>query len=180
MYPLDPVVGGIVCSSFALLFVVAGAHKWRARTDFAATLAGYRVLPARLLAPASVLVPTLECAIAVAVLIPETRTRACLAGATLLLGYAGAMGLNLRRGRRHLDCGCLGPRGGGVVSPALVSRNMLLALVLASAGTIRWSGRAVDWLDVVTVLAAVCAMALLYTAMNGLLAVAARHAVQRG
>jgi hypothetical protein len=180
VYSIDPVVGAIICGSCALLFAVAGVHKVREHAAFAETLAGYRVLPARLVSPASALVPTLECLIAAGLLIPSARELASLAGAALLAVYAAAMGLNLLRARRQLDCGCLGPRGGGVISAALVGRNMVVALALAAAGGIRWSGRPVSWLDVSTVLAAVCAMALLYSVVNGLLAVTARHHPQRG
>lgn len=180
MHSIDPVLGAIICGSCALLFAVAGAHKLRARAEFAETLAGYRLLPARLVSAASFLLPALECLIAAGLLIPEARARASVAGAALLAVYALAMGLNLLRGRRQLDCGCLGPRGGGVISPTLVSRNMVVALALAAAGGMRWSSwPPVLWLDAGTVLAAVCALALLYSAVNGLLAVAARHTPQR-
>lgn len=182
MCSIDPVVGAIVGCSGALLFAVAGAHKLRERAEFAETLAGYQVLPARLVSAASLLVPILECLMAAGllVLVPSIRERASLAAATLLVVYAAAMGVNLLRGRRQLACGCLGPRGGGVISAALVARNILVALALAAAGGIRWSARPVGWLDVGTVLAAVCAMALLYSAVNGLLAVAVRQHPQRG
>ena len=179
MYPLDPVVGAIVRGSFALLFVTAGAHKLRAVPEFTGTLAGYRILPGAWVSPAARLLPLLECLIAAALLAPPASAAASLAGAALLSGYAVAMALNLMRGRRQLDCGCLGPRG-GVISPALVLRNLLLALILGAAGGLRSSSRSMDWLDVGTVLVAVCAAALLYAAANGLLAVATRHAPQRG
>jgi hypothetical protein len=180
VYSIDPVMGAIICGSCALLFAVAGAHKLRERPEFTQTLAGYRVLPARLVSPAALLVPILECLIAAGLLMPSARERASLAGAALLVMYAAAMGLNLLRGQRQLDCGCLGPRGGGVISRALVWRNILVALALTAAGGLRWSGRPVHWLDVGTVLAAVFATALLYSAVNGLLAIAARHHPQRG
>ena len=179
MYPLDPVVGMIVCSSLALLFAVASAHKLRALSEFAETLSGYRVLPAMLVRPASRLVPVLEGLVAAGLLIRPARESASLAGAVLLAIYAVAMALNLLRGRRQLDCGCLGPGGGGVVSVALVWRNVLMALTLAAAGGTRWSSRRMDWLDLGTALAAACAMALLYVAANGLLASAAHPRLRR-
>jgi hypothetical protein len=180
VHSIDPVLGAIVCGCCTLLFALAGAHKLRARAEFAETLAGYRVLSARLVPRASLLVPTFECLIAVGLLIASARQTASLAGAALLTVYAGAMGMNLLRGRRQLDCGCLGPRGGGRISPALVLRNMLVALALAAAGDLRWrSWPPVLWLDAGTVLAAVCALALLYSAVNGLLALPSRHHSQR-
>jgi hypothetical protein len=180
VHPLDPVIGEIVCGSFALLFGSACAHKLRDLETFGATLAQYRVLPGSLVSPAALLLPILEGLIAVGLLIGSIREPASLVGAALLATYAAAMGLNLLRGRRQLECGCLGPRGGGVVSASLVCRNVLMALILAAAGSVSWSGRPLIWLDVGTALVAVSVVALLYLAANGLLAVAARHPPLRG
>ena len=175
MYPLDPVIGEIARGSFALLFGVACAHKLRGRSAFLETLTHYRILSKSFVAPASLLLPILEGLIAVGLLIEPAREPASLVGAALLAAYAGAMALNLLRGRRQLDCGCLGPRGGGVVSAAFVARNMLMALILAAVAGIPWSGRPMDWLDVCTTLFAVAVIALLYPAASGLFAGAARH-----
>lgn len=175
MYPLDPVAGAIVCGSFALLFAIAAAHKLRAPGPFAETLTGYQVLPAFLVVPGSVLVPVLEGLVAVGLLLESSREAASVAGSALLLVYAGAMGLNLLRGRRLLDCGCLGPHRRATVSAALVWRNLLMALALLAAGCIRWTARPLGWLDVGTTLVAVCVLALLYAATNGLLALTALH-----
>ncbi|HVS75649.1 MAG TPA: MauE/DoxX family redox-associated membrane protein [Steroidobacteraceae bacterium] len=180
MYPIDPVVGATVCGSFALLFAVAGAHKLSARAAFEETLAGYRLLPAALAGPASLFLPALECLIAAALLVPGSRGPAALAGSALLAGYAAAMGINLLRGRRQLDCGCLGPRGGGMISGALVLRNGLMALALAVTGVGHWSPHPMGWLDIGTVLGAVCAAALLYAAANGLIQSAGRLRPERG
>lgn len=180
MYPLDPVAGVIVCGSFAVLFAVAAAHKVLAPRSFAETLAGYQVLPVFLQAPALILVPVLEGLVAAGLLLKPTREAASATGATLLVLYAAAMALNLLRGRRHLDCGCLGPRSRTAISTALVWRNLLMALALIPAGCIRWGGRSLGWLDVGTVLVAVFALVLLYAAMNGLLALAARQRPRGG
>lgn len=180
MYPLDPVIGEIVCGSFALLFGMACAHKLRSLSAFAETLTQYRVLPDGLLSPGSLLLPILEGLIAVGLLIGPARRPTSLLGAALLTAYAAAMGLNLLRGRRQLECGCLGPRGGGVVSASLVARNMGMALILAAAGSIPWAARPIGWLDAGTTLFAVTAAVLLYLAADGLLAVASRLPPHRG
>lgn len=180
MYPLDPVLGVIVCGSFALLFAIAAAHKLRAPGSFAETLTGYQVLPAFLVVPGSILLPLLEGLVAVALLLASSRAAASVAGSLLLTVYAAAMGLNLLRGRRHLDCGCLGPHRRATICAALVWRNLLLALVLLAAGYSRWTARPLGWLDVGTILVAVCVLALLYAATNGLLALTARHSPRGG
>lgn len=175
MYSIDPVLGTSVSGSFAPLFAVAGGHKFAVRGKFAETLTSYRVLPARAISAAALLVPTLECVIAASLLIPRIRSAGSLAGAALLAIYAAAMGLNLLRGRRDLECGCLGPRGGGVISPALIRRDSLMAIALAAIGLLRWSDRSLGWLDAGTVVAAVCALALLHTAAMGLLELETRR-----
>jgi hypothetical protein len=83
----------------------------------------------------------------------------------LLLLYAGAIGLNLLRGRVLLDCGC-----GGRSQPIswwLVGRNLALAgaagLALLPVGE-----RPLTLLDGITVAAAVLVGAALYGAANGL------------
>lgn len=169
MYSIDPVAGATLCGCFALLFAVAGAHKLRGRVAFVETLTGYRLLPEGLIAAASIVLPAIECLLAAGLLAPITRAPAGLAGSALLLAYAAAMGINLLRGRRHLDCGCLGPRGGGMISGALVLRNALMGLALGVTAAGHWSVRSMGWLDIGTVAGAVCGAALLYAAMNGLI-----------
>lgn len=180
MYLIDPVVGATVCGSFALLFAVAGAHKLRARAAFAETLAGYQLLPEGTTAPASVFLAAVECLVAAGLLAPATRVPAALTGSALLFIYAAAMGINLLRGRRRLECGCLGPRGGGMISGALVLRNALMAFALSLTAAVRWSAHAMDWLDLGTAAGAVCAAALLYAAVNGLIQTADRLRPERG
>jgi len=177
---LDPVIGEVICGSFAVLFAAACLHKVRGLPAFTATLRRYRVLPESLISPAALLLVVLEGITAVGLLLDSVREWASVLGAALLALYGGAMGLNLLRGRRHLDCGCFGPGNGGTVSTWLVWRNALMALTLASAAGIRWSSRPMGWLDVGTALAAVFVVALLYVAANGLLAVAARGSSPRG
>ena len=106
---LDPVFGIVPAAAMALLLLAAAWHKWRARAEFSAVLAAYRLLPRRMLPLAAWLTPTLETAIAAGLLARATRPAAALLGCALLLAYAGAIAVNLRRGRRDLDCGCSGP-----------------------------------------------------------------------
>ena len=99
--------------------------------------------------------------------------------AGLLAVYAAAMALNLSRGHRYLECGCLGPRGGGMISRTLVWRTSLMAVALATTGVVRWSDRPLGWLYVGTVLGAVCALALLHVAATGLLGLGTRRQLER-
>jgi len=169
VYPIDPVAGVIITSCFALLFGAAALHKLRALQQFAEVLAAYDVLAGWLSRPMSRIVPGLELLLAIGLLIPVARERASLAGSLLLAIYAAAIAVNLWRGRRELDCGCMGFGRSRSISPGLVWRNAVLALALLTTGGLPWSSRPLNWVDVLTIVGGVCAGALLYMAMDGLL-----------
>jgi len=87
----------------------------------------------------------------------------------LLAIYAAAIAVNLRRGRRELDCGCMGFGRRRSISPGMVWRNVVLALALLAAGWLPWTSRPLNWVDVLTMVGGVCAGTLLYMAIDGLL-----------
>ncbi len=125
---MDPVIHWLLALSLALLWLAAGWHKLRNPGRFADVLAAYDILPRGPALIAGGVLPWLECALAVALLLPVSRSWAALSGAVLLTLYAGALALNLRRGRTDFDCGC---NGAGNTPPAwrLVWRNLLLLCV---------------------------------------------------
>ena len=177
---LDPGVGCLLAGALALLFAHAAWHKWRALAHFRGQLAAYRLLPEWSLGAVALAVPLAESAIAVLLLAGPLRAVAALAGAALLLGYAAAMGINLARGRRDLDCGCAGPAERRPVAAWMVWRNGLLALVLLAVGR-PWSVRALGALDLLTIGGGVLALVLLYLAVERLLGeVMPRTAALRG
>ena len=177
---LDPAIGYVIAGAFTLLFVHAAIGKWRSIAEFRAVLENYRLFPPPLAAPLALIVPAMESAVAVALLGATTRAAAAVAGGTLLLGYAAAIGVNLRRGRLDLDCGCAGPADRRPIAGWLVWRNILLAAVLA--GVIPpWSSRALGWLDLGTVAGGLVVLVLLYVASDRLLGqVMPRTATLRG
>jgi hypothetical protein len=164
---IDPAIDTLLAGAFALLFASAAVHKARAPAHFAEVLRAYRVLPAGL--HVSWLVPLLELAVAAALLLPGTRVAAALSGAALLLVYALAMAVNLKRGRRDLACGCGGAHERRPIGAWMVWRNLGLAGVLctlALPGVLR-PLQAVDYL---TVAGGVAVAALLYMSADRLLA----------
>jgi hypothetical protein len=164
---MDPAVDLAVRGGLATLWVAAAAHKAVDLDRFRATLAAYAVLPAPLVGPATVLVPGVE--LATAACLVAARAAGLVATAALLFAYAGALAVNLVRGRRDLDCGCLGTAGRERISWALVARNLVLAgVAAASAGPP--AARAWTWVDGLTVGGAVATGAALYLASDGLLA----------
>jgi hypothetical protein len=164
---LDPAIGVLLTGCFALLFASAALHKLRDLPHFTEALRAYRVLPAGAvrLAP---LVPLTELAIAVGLFPAVGRQPAALAGATLLLGYAAAIAVNLGRGRRDLACGCGGPDDARPIAPWMVVRNLLLALLLATL-LVSWKRRTLLATDALTVGGGLAVATLLYVCLDRLL-----------
>jgi hypothetical protein len=125
---IDPILPLVFATALALLFGMAAQHKLGVLKNkrFAAQMQAYQLLPEVLVAPAARALPWLELGVAFTLLIPQTRPAAALLGAALLLLYAGAMAINLLRGRNDIDCGC--GDAPQKLSWWLVARNALLAL----------------------------------------------------
>ncbi len=171
---LDPVPQWILLLGLSALWLSAAVHKLRHRVAFQGALAAYRLLPEAALPVLAWVLPGIEFAIGAALLAPATRALAGALGALTLAVYGLAIAINLRRGRRELDCGCLGFGRGSRVSWSLVTRNALLSLACLAAGVLRPAARALDALDVFTVALGVCGACLIYIAAEGLIAAAQR------
>ncbi len=164
----------------ALVFVSAAIGKMRNWPIFQGVVANYRLLPQVLVVPVTYVLPPAEAAIG-ATLPTGLFTPWAEAAAALLLGvFAVAMGINLLRGRRHIDCGCFQGTLKQPLSWILVSRNALLALLLVAAGAAP-SGRAEAW-AVVNGLLAGGALFVVVQSLNALWAITAavRPGVQMG
>lgn len=174
---MDPVVELTVRAALALLLLVAAAHKLRDPGTFRATLAEYRLLPDAVVPAAAGMVIGVELAIAAALLVLPAP--GLVATALLLATYAVAIGVNLARGRRHIDCGCGGPAARQPISGRLVARNLLLATA-ALAGLAPVDARPFVWVDALTVVAATAALATLYATLDRMHADAPALARVRG
>ncbi len=166
---IDPVIPLIARLGLGWLFLAAATHKLNDIGDFRVVLATYRVLPAALVGVAAWSIVGVEIAVGIGALLQ--RVEAHVAAVALLLAYAAAMGLNLARGRRDIDCGC-----GGAAQPlslGLIIRNTLLALGAAIA-LLPSVARPLHWLDFVSVIGGTAVLAMLYAATNQLLAARAR------
>jgi hypothetical protein len=163
---VDPVAVGAVVGALALILFAAAWHKLSEPDVFAGALQAYELVPERVLASVARVLPWIEVALGLALLVPATRDPALLGFTGLILLYAGAMAVNLLRGRRQIDCGC-----GGEVHPLswmLVLRNgVLAAAALAVAGpTVE---RDFEWLDGVSLVVGVLAFYALYLLFDELL-----------
>ena len=168
---IDPAIGVLLTGCFALLFASAALHKLRDLTRFAEVVRAYRMLPEGgvRLAP---LVALAELAVAIGLLAAAVRSGAALAGAALLVGYAGAIAVNLGRGRRDLACGCGGFDDARPIAPGLVVRNLVLALLLG-ATLLPWQARALLPTDALTVGAGSAVATLVYLSLDQLVGRAA-------
>ena len=130
----------------ALVFATAVAGKVRHRHELAGVVANYRLLPERLAASAAWIIVGLE-SLAMLSLVSGVGLAAGAALAiALLCGFALAMGINLVRGRREIDCGCFQSGLRQTLSEGLVARNLVLAAILmplfapaeAPASALQW------------------------------------------
>lgn len=176
---IDSAIGMLIAASVALLFASAGVHKLRDLRRFDETFAAYGLMPTLARRRVSRMVPILEIAVAVGLLADGWRRYAGVLGIMLLLGYAAAIAINLRRGRRDLACGCGGPDERRPISAWMVWRNILISLVLAVALE-PWASRPLSFTDGVTIVFGLLTVALVYLSADRLLGLAQRSAQLRG
>ncbi|CAN5345163.1 hypothetical protein BH10PSE12_BH10PSE12_18430 [soil metagenome] len=124
------IFGLAVSICIGLAFVVAAIDKLRHRLFLVGVIANYRLLPEAMVETTARLLPFIELATGVALILGEWRVAPVVAIA-LLLVFAAAMAINLKRGRRHIDCGCGQSVLRQQLSWALVVRNLLLVVLLA-------------------------------------------------
>lgn len=180
MSGLDPVFAWVIRLGLALLFGSAAWHKLRDLRAFSATLANYRLLPRAFARPVALALASCELAIATLLLAPQSGAMdrvvalAPAAALGLLALYSGALAVNLARGRRDLDCGCLGPAHRQRISPGLLWRNAFVSLgpLLLMLEPLP---RVLGWIDALSVVAASAMLVLLWTAVHQLAAVRPPH-----
>ena len=168
MHP-DPIF--IIASALAIAVLLASAatHKLRAPARFRKQLADYQLLPDALVRPIARMIPVAELMIAFALLVPTWRVYAALTAAGLMALYAAAIGINLWRGRRDIDCGCAGPDQAQPLRPVLLLRNSAL-VGLALLASVSPVVRDLGVFDGFVTVAASAVALLIYAAADGLLA----------
>jgi len=168
---VDPAFSWILRGGLAALFAVAATHKLRDLETFGETLRAYQILGSGWVAPAGAALVLAELGVAIAlVLSPDVRMGA--AGAAVLLGlYSFGIGINLARGRRDIDCGCLGPSARSPLSGALLVRNGVLMFAAALAG-LPTTSRALHPIDALTIGGGIVAAAFVFIAAQQLAALA--------
>lgn len=173
----DPVTVGTLVGALALILFAAAWHKFSERDAFASALAAYRLLPDASLPAVARLLPAVEVLLGVGILVPATRPASLIGVAALMLAYGFAIGFNLLRGRRDIDCGCGGESQ--ALSWGLVQRNVVLAgaALIASGPTLE---RRLDWMDALTLGFGVLCFYAFYLAADELLRQSTRLSRQAG
>jgi len=170
---LDPALGWILRLFLASIFVRAVYAKLRSPSEFSDALRGYELVPERLAGTFAAALLALECLIVPALLMPRFAPLASMVAVGVLCLYSLAIGINLARGRRDIDCGCAGPLARQTLHEMLVARNLVYA-ALALGAAAPMSLRAFGWLDGLTIGFGVVALFALAVAIDGLAAMAAR------
>jgi uncharacterized membrane protein len=150
---IDPVVHYLLVCLLALVFVQGGAAKLTARDEFQGVVSSYRLLPPALVPAFAALLPFVELAAGIGVILPATRHPGAALAIALLAMFALAMAINLARGRTEIDCGCFKSGFRQTISGWLVGRNLLLA----AGAALLWlpaGGRTIGNFDVFLVIAA--------------------------
>jgi hypothetical protein len=165
---LDPVAVWTARIVLAAVLAMAAFAKLRSLDEFVGVVHNYRVLPEFLVRPVAYVLPPLEAAIALALLLEPTRRGAAIAAAALLAVFSVVMAVNLARGRVEIDCGCFAAALRQRISWALVGRNLALIALAALAMPAVTVARALTWLDGVTIVAGSGSAVLLYVVFTQL------------
>jgi uncharacterized membrane protein YphA (DoxX/SURF4 family) len=134
MPPLDiPEIAVAVRTLTGLVFICAAYGKFVHATVFRGVLANYRLLPDGLIGMVAAALPALEAVLGAALLLGIATPWAEATAGALLVMFAAAMGINLIRGRRDIDCGCFQSTLRQTLNWTLVARNLVMALMLGLA-----------------------------------------------
>jgi hypothetical protein len=165
---IDPVLSLTLASAVASLFLASVIHKIRDPWRFREALRGFAVLPESLTAVVAAVVFVAELAVVVAFIFGSTRTLGMFVAAALVTLYAGAIAVNLIRGRTRIDCGCVGYGERQHLAGWMVARNLVIAAAALGACLPR-SPRELMLIDGLVIIFAALSAAGLYMA-QGLLA----------
>jgi len=158
---IDPVPQLTAALALAMVFGGGAASKMSAWAELEGVVRNFRILPGTLVPLVQWTLPPVELLLAVGVLVPATRAVSAAGMAALLALFAGAIALNVLRGRVDIDCGCFRSALRQNLSWWLVLRNGLL-MALAAACLLPGTGRELGWADTFVVVMAACSLFAAY------------------
>lgn len=124
---MDPFLHWTLALALAALFGASALAKLRTYNEWPGVVRNFRLLPDRLAGAAAATLLGAELLTAAALVWAPTQPAGAWAAASLLVLTAGAVGINIRRGRIDIDCGCFGSQLRQRLAPWMVSRNVALA-----------------------------------------------------
>lgn len=175
---IDPVISGIARGVIAVLLLAAAVYKLRDTAGFRRSIRDYALVNEALVRPLTWVIPVAEAVAAATVVFEATRVAGATLAAVLFAVFTLAIGVNLARGRRDIDCGCFGPSQGQQLSGWLVPRNLML-VALAGVAALPPTGRALGGLDYFTLAAGVVAFVLVFIVSNVVIGLAPQAAALR-
>ncbi len=119
------------------VFLASGYIKWRSPLEFAAAIAGYKLVPDSFIYPLATWLPWLEIALGLLLLAGWKIRYVALGAAALLVCFTVILTVTYARGI-DADCGCFG--FGHRISPLTIARDMLIllpAVLLVFEGRVR-------------------------------------------
>jgi len=173
---LDPVAPWLAALALAGVLGASALRKLAAFGEFRDAVAGYELGPRALVTAEAAALVASEVGAAIALMLHRPSGAALAAGLFVL--YGAAIGVNLARGRRTLDCGCAGPAARQPIRPSLLARNAALIAVAVFAAAPA-TDRALSWIDSLTIVAGAAALWLAYGTLDQLLANQVRTAALR-
>lgn len=158
----EPVVEIFTRVFLALLFGGAALSKLRRSEEFFGVVRNFRILPEWLAKPSAFAIPWIELGVAVGLLVSFSAPYAATAAAGLLIVFAAAIGINVLRGRRAIDCGCFRNGLKQPLSWMLVGRNLVFAGAAVGLASSVSASRGGDVAELAIGAAAACLAMLLY------------------
>lgn len=158
----EPLITMAVRVFLALLFATAALSKLSRIEEFYGVVRNFRLLPDGLSRVVAFVLPVVELAVAVGLVIRPLAVPAAVAAAVLLSVFAVALAINVIRGRTYIDCGCFRQGLKQPVSWLLVGRNIVLTALALSVAYLLPSVAPAGLADVLVGLAAGGIAMLLY------------------
>jgi len=165
---MDPLISLTIALAFATLFGGSAVHQILGWHEWPGVVRNYRLVPETLAPVVAVAVPILEAVTAAALLWSSSRALGAMGAAGLLVVFARALWINIRRGRTQIDCGCFGSRLRSGLSRGMVLRNLLLA-ALALSLLLPVTPRTLPLFELAVSLTIVATLAFLYPVLSLLL-----------
>ncbi|MBX2837411.1 MAG: hypothetical protein KTR35_11190 [Gammaproteobacteria bacterium] len=179
---IDPLIIKLISVGFGAMLVLAALHKFTSISGFRVILIEYQILPDKLVPLTSYLIPSFELVLGAAwILSIYFNGLTAFGTAILLFVYAVAMGINIKRGRVHFDCGCSfggSAKAGPILSIGHIVRNIIL-IAGALITLLPVTERAIGLSDFLVLLATILTIAFLLGSINQLLANRAAISVWR-